>query len=152
MHMKILIMNGPNLNLLGIREPDIYGAQTYDGLLRELEAYARELGVEVAFFQSNHEGAMIDALHDARETVGGVVLNPGALTHYSYALHDAVKGVGLPVVEVHISNIAAREGFRHTSVIAPACVGQISGLGFYGYKAAMRYLYENHPQKEAHHV
>ena len=138
--MTLLILNGPNLNLLGRREPEVYGAQTYADLTRELTACAAELGVSVEFFQSNHEGALIDKLHKAAPQTGGVVFNPAAFTHYSYALRDAVKASGLPVVEVHISNIAGREAFRHESVIAPACAGQISGLGFDGYKLAMRFL------------
>ena len=139
--MNILILNGPNLNLLGQREPDVYGAQTYDGLRRELTACAAELGIKIRFFQSNHEGALIDTLHEAMDQqTDGVVFNPAAFTHYSYALRDAIKSVRIPTVEVHLSNIAAREDFRHESVIAPVCAGQISGLGIDGYKLAMRFL------------
>ena len=143
--MNILILNGPNLNLLGRREPDVYGAQTYDDLQRELLLCAAELGVKLRFFQSSHEGALIDTLHEAAaQNTGGVVFNPAAFTHYSYALRDAVKAVRIPTVEVHLSNIAAREEFRRESVIAPVCEGQISGLGFEGYKLAMRFLRDRH--------
>lgn len=136
--MKLLIINGPNLNFLGIREPGIYGSGTYDDLCQELADYAAKKGVEIAFFQSNHEGAMIDRLQQAyQEQVDAVVMNPGALTHYSYALLDAIKSVNIPCFEVHMSNIHTREVFRHTSVTAPACVGQICGFGAFGYKMAI---------------
>jgi 3-dehydroquinate dehydratase-2 len=140
--VKILVINGPNLNLLGLREPDVYGGQNYDSLVRDIGGYARGIGAEVTFVQSNHEGAIIDAIHAAAGGAQGIVINPGALTHYSYALRDAIKAVNIPAVEVHISNVHAREEFRHTSVIAPVCVGQICGLGAFGYLAALRFLTE----------
>lgn len=126
---EVLIVNGPNLNLLGTREPEVYGAATLDDIESLLTERALLRGVGVSFFHSNHEGAIVDALHAAVGTYDAVVLNPGALTHYSYTLRDAVASIGLPVIEVHLSNIAAREEFRATSVIAPACAGQISGFG-----------------------
>jgi len=126
---RVLIVNGPNLALLGEREPDTYGSVSLPEIEEMLTERGSVLGVDVAFFQSNDEGAIIDALHDARTTCDGVVLNAGALTHYSYALRDAVAAIGVPVVEVHLSNIFAREPFRATSVIAPACIGSICGFG-----------------------
>jgi len=141
--MNILILNGPNLNLLGQREPGIYGAENYDALCRKIGQYAAELGVSATVFQSNHEGELIDRLHAAASGgADGVVLNAGAYTHYSYAIRDAIASIPTPVVEVHISNIHAREEFRRTSVIAPVCRGQICGLGFGGYLLAMRYFVE----------
>lgn len=137
---KILVVNGPNLNMLGIREPGVYGRENYQTLCDMIKEKADEIGAEVAFFQSNSEGELIDALHSAYSEYDGVIINPGAYTHYSYALHDAIKAIGLPVIEVHISNIHTREEFRHKSVTAPACIGQICGLGLYGYILALEAL------------
>jgi len=130
--MKIIVKNGPNLNMLGKRETSVYGNKT----LKDLEEYIKKEfsdNINIEFFQSNYEGAIIDMLHKANEEFNGVVLNPGAFTHYSYAIHDAIKSIKTKVVEVHISNVYQREEFRHKSVTAPACIGQISGFGFYGY-------------------
>lgn len=130
---RVLVVNGPNLGLLGEREPATYGVATLADIEGMLAERASVLGVEVSFFQSNDEGAIIDALHDARTTADGVVINAGALTHYSYSLRDAIASIGIPVVEVHLSNIFAREAFRATSVIAPACAGSICGFGAMSY-------------------
>jgi 3-dehydroquinate dehydratase-2 len=140
--MKILVINGPNLNLLGRREPDIYGRQDYAALCRLAEDYATSHSSAVHCFQSNHEGALIDAIQQAEGVYDGIVINPGAYTHYSYAIHDALKAITVPAVEVHLSDIHSREEFRKVSVTAPACVGQISGRGFAGYCAAIDLLLE----------
>ncbi|SFS54665.1 type II 3-dehydroquinate dehydratase [Marininema halotolerans] len=139
---NILVIHGPNLNRLGKREPDVYGSGTLAELNERLNHVGMELGVHVETFQSNHEGKLIDCIHDAEETVDALVINPGALTHYSYALRDALASVNLPAIEVHISNIHRRESFRHHSVTAPVTRGQIVGLGFYGYELAIRALLE----------
>ena len=131
--MKILVMHGPNLNLLGEREPGIYGSDTFESVNAEIKAHAEKLGFECEVFQSNSEGALIDRLHAARLDCAGVVLNAGSYTHYSYAIRDAIAAIRIPVVEVHLSNIHARDEFRHTSVIAPVCAGQISGFGKFSY-------------------
>lgn len=137
-HMKILIVNGPNLNFLGIREKGIYGSRDYAALLDMIEKKAKELDIEAEVFQSNSEGDIIDALQKAyREKIDGIIINPGAYTHYSYAIRDALASLTVPKIEVHISNIYQREEFRHTSVTAPVCDGQISGLGLEGYLLAM---------------
>lgn len=130
---RVLVINGPNLNMLGRREPDVYGTATLEDIETALTERADVLGIGVSFLQSNHEGAIIDALQSAEGAVEAVVLNAGALTHYSIALRDAIAATPLPVVEVHMSNIFAREDFRATSVIAPACTGSISGLGVDSY-------------------
>lgn len=138
--MKLLIINGPNLNLLGTREPGIYGTVDYAGLCEIVKKEAEQLQIEVEFYQSNVEGELVNAIHGAKGTMDGIIINPGAYTHYSYAILDALSAVQIPTVEVHISNVHKREPFRHTSVTAPACVGQITGLGIYGYVAAMKFF------------
>ena len=138
--MKILVINGPNLNMLGIREPRIYGSNTYQDLLELISAEAQRLGVEVSFFQSNHEGAIVDAIQEAYAVMDGIIINPAAYTHTSVALLDAVKAVGIPTVEVHISNPDTREPFRRVSYIRAACLATIAGKGFEGYLEALRLL------------
>lgn len=140
--MKFLILNGPNLNLLGSREPGIYGSTGYEALCTMLKDKAAVMGAEADCVQSNHEGALIDAIHGAVGNYDAIIMNPGAFTHYSYAILDALKAVHVPCIEVHISNVHQREEFRHKSVTAPACVGQICGLGTFGYVAAMTYFME----------
>lgn len=140
---SILILNGPNINLTGLREKSVYGSQTFDDLTQLIQQEADRLGCQVRFVQSNHEGALIDALQQAHfDHLDGVVFNPGAYTHTSIALHDAIASIPLPVIEVHMSNVHAREPFRHTSMTAPVCRGQIVGFGFYGYLMALRALIE----------
>jgi 3-dehydroquinate dehydratase-2 len=136
----LLILHGPNLNLLGSREPDVYGTMTLAQLDRRIRAHARAGGVEVRTAQANGEGELIDRLHAARRWADGVVFNPGAYTHYSYALRDAVAAIGIPVIEVHLSDIRRREKFRRISVIAPACRAQISGHGWESYTRAIDWL------------
>ena len=138
--MRFLIINGPNLNLLGQREPEIYGAATYDDLCRMVTTWVASRGHSADFFQSNHEGAIIDAIQSAQGQYDGIVINPGAYAHYSFAIHDALRAVSVPAVEVHISDIHAREKWRNLSVTAPACRGMICGMGFEGYCKAMEML------------
>lgn len=139
---KYLLLNGPNLNMLGVREPEIYGRDTLDSIEAEVVAYGAERGVQVDCFQSNHEGVLIDKIHEAHWRYDGIVYNPGAHTHYSYALRDAIGSVDTPVVEVHLSDINARESFRAISVIEPVCIAQIKGKGKEGYKEALDVLLE----------
>lgn len=142
--MKLLIINGPNLNFLGIREKEIYGQQNYDYLLQIIEEKAKELQCQVEVFQSNHEGALIDRIQDAyADGTEGIIINPGAYTHYSYAIHDALASVTMPKVEIHISDINAREDFRKVSVTAPACDHQIVGKGLPGYLLAMEWMIDH---------
>ena len=138
--MKILVLNGPNLNFLGIREPDIYGKQTYADLTAYIHSAAAELGVEVEIFQSNHEGALVDAIQSAYGRVDGIVINPAAYTHTSVALLDALKAVSLPAVEVHLSDVSAREDFRQISYVRLACRRTFAGHGFQGYRMAAEAL------------
>ena len=136
--MKILVLNGPNMNMLGIRQPEIYGRATYADLVEMIEAEAEKLGVSVSFFQSNHEGALVDAIQQAYfDKVEGIVINPAAYTHTSVALLDAVKSVSIPTVEIHISKVEEREDFRQVSFIRQACIGTITGLGTDGYLRAI---------------
>lgn len=139
---KILVINGPNLNMLGVREPEVYGEKTYADLENYIEEYCRKKGAEATVLQSNGEGELIDFIHHSQGNFDGIVINPGAYTHYSYAIRDALSSVEVPAVEVHISNIHKREEFRHTSVTASSCIGQITGLGFKGYLLAIDYLLE----------
>lgn len=141
--MKIYVINGPSLNFLGIREKNIYGNSTYEDLIKYISEEAKKLEVEVEFFQSNSEGEIIDFLQDAYKNADGVIINPGAYTHYSYAIFDALLSVNLPAVEVHLSNIYKREEFRRKSITASGCIGQISGFGFLGYKLALEALLNN---------
>lgn len=138
---RFLVLNGPNINFTGIREVGVYGAETFESILEYIRKEAERLGCEVTFFQSNHEGALIDALQQAHmDKLDGVVFNPGGYTHTSVALHDAIASIAPPVVEVHFSNIQSRGGYRHVSYTAPACLGQIAGFGKQGYVLALEAL------------
>ena len=143
--MKFLVINGPNLNLLGQREPGVYGSENYESLCAMVKDYAAAHGSTADCYQSNHEGAIIDTIQAAQGVYDAIVINPGAYTHYSYAIHDALKSVSVPAYEVHISDIQSREEFRRTSVTAPACVGQVYGKGFPGYLVAMDYFLGKEP-------
>lgn len=138
--MKLLIINGPNLNMLGIREPEKYGSMTFEELEKELYAFSFELGLDIETFQSNSEGAIIDKIQDTLGNFDGILINAGGYTHTSVAIRDAISSVSLPCVEVHITNIHAREEFRHKSLIAPVCIGQIGGFGKNSYKLGMKAL------------
>jgi 3-dehydroquinate dehydratase-2 len=137
---QILLLNGPNLNLLGVREPEVYGRETLQDIVDELSSFAAERGVQLSHFQHNSEGDLVEAIHQARTTADGIVFNPGAYTHYSIAIRDAISGVGLPVVETHLSNVHAREPFRRESVLAPVCVGVVAGFGRDSYFVALEAL------------
>lgn len=147
--MRILVINGPNLNLLGLREPDIYGKRTYRDLVAMLEALSAETGVSIRCMQSNHEGALVDAIQGALGTADAIVINPAAYTHTSIAILDALKAVRLPAVEVHLSDVNAREPFRHVSYAGMACEKTIAGHGFDGYVEAVRYLIERYGETNA---
>lgn len=141
--MKVLLVNGPNLGLLGTREPDVYGAETLADIVGRVKVQGRDLGVEVDTFQSDEEGALVARIGKARGTYDGIIINPAAYTHTSVALRDAISAADLPCVEVHLSNTHRRESFRHTSLTAPVCVGQIMGFGGYGYVLALKALVEH---------
>jgi 3-dehydroquinate dehydratase-2 len=146
---SILVLHGPNMNLLGIREPEVYGFLTQVEITNRLEVLGEELGIEVRSYQSNSEGALIDSLHNAQEWAVGVAFNPGAFTHSSYALRDAIVAIRIPVIEVHLSNVYAREEFRHTSLLAPVCLGVISGFGWNSYQLALRALIWNYQRDKS---
>ncbi len=151
--MQILVLHGPNLNLLGVREPEIYGRETLDDINSRLRARAAQSNVELRIVQSNHEGVLMDELHAARARFDGILINPGAFTHYSYALRDAIAATDLPAVEVHLSNVHRREEFRHTSVLVPVCIGQVMGFGWRSYllglEGLLAYLSEQAPSAPA---
>ncbi|MCX7615337.1 MAG: type II 3-dehydroquinate dehydratase [Clostridiales bacterium] len=138
MKNPILVIHGPNLNLLGLREPGVYGTSSFDQINQEIRDYSEKLGLRCEIFQSNSEGALIDKIHEAYDTFCGIILNAGAYTHYSYAIRDAIAAIRLPCIEVHLSNVHAREEFRHKSVIAPVCVGTIAGFGKQSYLLAIQ--------------
>ncbi len=146
--MKLLVLNGPNLNFLGIREPEIYGKETLDDLRRMVEHHCAERDVEVEFYQSNHEGDLVDAIQQAYGRIDGIVFNPAAYTHTSVALGDALKAVAIPTVEVHISDVTTREDFRQVSYVRPACIATVMGLGFAGYLKAVDLLLEKSRSNE----
>lgn len=138
--MKILVINGVNMNMLGIREPDKYGSMTLKELEKDLYAYSFELGIDIETYQSNHEGEIVEKIHSAYNNADGIVINPGAYTHTSVAIRDALSAVNIPTVEIHMTNIHSREDFRHKSLIAPVCMAQISGFGFDSYKLGLKGL------------
>lgn len=145
--MKILVINGPNLNMLGIREPDIYGRETYSSLLEKIESYCKAKSLDVEFFQSNHEGSLVDCIQEAYGRIDGIVINPGAYTHTSVAILDALKAVSIPAVEVHISEVDKREEFRQVSYVRAACIATVIGHGTDGYLEAIDILAENGAKK-----
>ncbi len=137
---KIIIINGPNLNLLGKREEDIYGSKSLEKIMKELEIFSKEKGVDLSYFQSNHEGRIVDKIHEVIGNIDYIIINPGAFTHYSYSIYDALKASRIPVLEVHISNIFTREGWRSKSVISPVALGVLSGLGTDVYRVALSFI------------
>ncbi len=141
--MKILVINGPNINFLGIREPEIYGSDTYEDLLQKITVHCEKTGIDVSFFQSNHEGKIVDTIQEAYKKVDGIVINPAAYTHTSVAIADALKAVGIPTVEVHISDVSKREDFRKISYVKSICKKSIIGMGFDGYIHAIDFLKES---------
>lgn len=146
--MQILLLNGPNLNMLGTREPEVYGYDTLDDIVKRIERRAFELGIEISACQSNHEGVLVDFIQQNQAKADGIIINPGAFGHYSYAIRDAISGSRLPTVEVHISNVHAREAFRETMVLSAVCNGVITGLGWRGYLYALEYLVAAIEQKD----
>lgn len=146
--MRILVLNGPNINMLGIREPGIYGNDSFETLCNTVRDYAEDNGIEIKIYQSNHEGALVDEIQNAYGAFDGIVFNPGAYTHTSIALLDALKAVGIPTVEVHISDVSKREDFRQISYIRAACVNTICGHGIKGYTEAIKFLKDNYGEKE----
>lgn len=140
--MKILVINGPNMQLLGKREPEVYGNESLVDVQEMVAKFADTMGMETEFFQSNHEGDIVDKIGNSGDEIAGIIINPAAYTHTSVAIHDAIKGIAKPTIEVHLSNIHTREGFRHNSLTVPACVGQICGFGTQGYKLAIEAMFE----------